>query len=253
MSRARTAIARRAGSLGSVAALLAGATVLLVVSSARPPRAAAAGSSDKAKRERLTRVLEALRKPKTIQADLHQVKKMHAFKTPQRARGRVTIVPPRHVRWVYDSPYQMVLVYDGKRASLSYPKLGRKQLIDLDRRPTMKSIFETMLFFLDASPNAIDKHFRVALLAARDPRTDGKSAKGADPRGRGGRATAVRLRLTPKSAKARALVKAVEASVDVARGVLTELTLFEPDGDNTRLRFENIRIDRPVDRAKLKP
>ena len=189
-----------------------------------PPPAAAPNLDD---------VLASLRKHRSVSATLVQKKHSKVFKRPQEARGRLLVVPPDKVRWEYTSPFRAVLVVNGRKASMAYPDLDRKQTFDLDREPEMRAVLSTTLFFLRTSPDEMRRQYQVTV-----------SRKGP---------AEVQLGLVPRSEKARAMVAEVQVGVNVARGVLSGLRLVEPDGDVTHLEFSGVVIDGPIDEGLLQP
>ena len=185
----------------------------------------AAGEDD----ARMAQTLGSLQKPARVVATFQQTKTLAAFDAPQVARGRLYVARPDKLRWAYEAPYRMVLVQRGDRVSMSYPDLKRKQAFDLAREPQMKAVFETILFFQRADPEAVAKRF--------DARLDG----------------AGHLVLHPRGDKAKLLLAQIDVWVDPARGVLTRLRLREPDGDVTDIAFTDIEVDAPIDDALLTP
>ena len=180
----------------------------------------------------LVEALTALQRPRSVVANLEQTKTMRAFKRPQIATGRLIVVPPRRVRWEYQSPYRAILVINGDKMSMEYPELGRKQVFDLSKDPAMKRVIDTILFFLEADANRVLERFEVTATRQEQHTV---------------------LALTPRSKTARGLVKRIEATVDRQRGVLTSLTIDEPDGDSTQLKLTNARTNEPVDETLLTP
>jgi len=181
----------------------------------------------------LAEALSRLQKPTSVSARLEQVKTMRAFKRPQVAKGRLLVVPPRQIRWEYESPYRAILVIAGDRMSMSYPDLGRKQVFDLKNDPSMKQVIDTMLFFMEADANKVHERFVVA------------AKKGGDGR--------ITLTLEPRSKQAAGFVAKIVAVVQLQAGVLESLTLTEPDGDSTRLTMSDIQTNQPVDKTLLVP
>ncbi len=178
---------------------------------------------------RMAATLTSLQKPARVVAAFEQTKTLAAFDAPQTARGRIFVARPDKLRWAYETPYRMVLVKRGARVSMSYPDLKRKQAFDLAREPHMKAVFDTILFFQRADPEAVARRF--------DARLEG----------------AGHLVLHPKGDKAKKLLTRIDVWVDATRGVLTRLQLREPDGDVTDIAFTNIQVDAPIDDALLTP
>lgn len=184
----------------------------------------------------LVEALASLQGPSSVVATLEQVKTMKAFKRPQRATGRLMVVPPRQVRWEYHAPYKAELVINGDSMSMNYPDLGRKQRFDLASDPAMKGVVDTILFFMEAKPERVMARFEVTARKLESP---------VGPR--------AELTLIPKSKSTRGFVASIRTTVDLTRGVMTSITLTEPDGDTTAITLTDIRINSVVDPALLRP
>jgi outer membrane lipoprotein-sorting protein len=184
----------------------------------------------------LVEALASLQQPTSVVATLKQVKTMKAFKRPQRATGRLMVVPPRQVRWEYHTPYKAELVINGDSMSMNYPDLGRKQRFDLASDPAMKGVVDTILFFMEAKPERVMARFEIT---ARKLESNGLSF--------------AELTLVPKSQTTRGFVASIRTTVDLKRGVLTSITLMEPDGDTTAITLTDIQINTAVNPVLLRP
>lgn len=174
-------------------------------------------------------LLAPLKAHKTVQATIVQTKTMKAFKRPQVARGRLLIRPPRQLRWEYTEPFKAILVLNGDDASMSWPDLDRKQRIDLKRDPQMRAVLDSILFFMEAAPDAVSKRFTVR-----------KSEAGT-------------IELVPRQEAARALLAFIVVAVDPQKQVLSRIELHEPDGDYTVIAFHDVVTNAPIDPKLLVP
>ena len=177
------------------------------------------------------RLLAALRQPTSVSAQFVQTKTMRAFVRPQQARGDVLMARPRRLRWRYATPYKMELLQDGDAVAMRYPDLQRTQRVNLADDPSMKSVFDTLLFFQDADAAAIDARFVVQVLDAG----------------------AGHLRLTPRSEGAEKLLAQVQVWIDPAVGAMRRVDLVEPDGDATRIEFTDVRVNVPAPEDAFRP
>ena len=190
---------------------------LAVALPAAPPPAAAPASR--------AELLAALQRPRSVRARFVQDKAHPAFKRPQRSVGRVELVRPDRLRFVYESPHQVEIQLDGERVQIHYPRAARTQTLDRREGGQLDAVFDTLTFFVDADPARLAAVYEVTVEA---PAT---------------------LVLVPRDRGVKEMIARVRAEVDVTRGVLRRVTLEQTDASVTTFTF----LDPEIDAAPLGP
>jgi outer membrane lipoprotein carrier protein len=172
----------------------------------------------------LTRLEEAGRKLKTMQARFAETKVLVLLDEKAEARGTVLLQVPGRFRWNYEPPQESVTVVKDGRFSRYLPRA--KQVL----RGPARGEADLLVGF---GPGAADlgKKYEVTLV--------GEEVVGSAP--------AWVLDLKPRPAQASsALFSGIRLWVDEARHVPVQTRLTEPTGDHTTIRFEEVRINAPL-------
>ncbi len=178
-----------------------------------------------------------------LTAHFEQARHTPLLKKPLVSSGRVLVKGSR-VRWTVEKPQPSVMVSSAKEIRIYYPQQKTVEVYDLDQR----------LGELAASPlprlALLVKHFAIEALAPGAPGAPGTlgAAEEGEPPARPG---LVRLRLLPADAGLRSHVAEVDVDLDPDLALAVGVTMIDPDGDRTIMRFSDIQLNRGLPDSAL--
>lgn len=166
------------------------------------------------------RVVERQRGLTTLRARFSQRKSSELLLEPAVSSGEFLFMAPDRVRWNYDTPRAMVVLFSGDTLTTYHPGDGVAQKVKI---PSKHRRFVRVL----AGTQPLDElegQFRMAL----------SDAGGSAP---------YRLTLTPTHSALSRKLSSVQLEVDRNLMLPVSVEYVEPDGDSTRYEFQSLEID----------
>jgi outer membrane lipoprotein carrier protein len=174
--------------------------------------------------ELVARIASRQREVQRLSARFVQERESALLLEPESSSGRFWYRAPDRVRWEYDSPRRMVVLFDGRTLSTYLP--GDRTL----ERVRVPSRQRKYLEFL-VGTRPLDELLGQFRIAVRDP----------------GGSAPFELRLEPVSRMVARHVDEIALTVDRELLLPVRVEYREADGDVTRYRFSHIRIDPEFD------
>jgi outer membrane lipoprotein carrier protein len=165
-------------------------------------------------------VVEQQAAVRSLRAEFVQLKESELLLEPVRSRGRFSYLAPDRVRWDYESPDTMVVVFDADTVTTYHPDRLRAEQVRIPRRHR-----KFVQALAGAQPlNELAAQFSVTMT---------------DP----GAPAPYRLELRPTHAALAARLDSVD--IDVDRGLLLPVVVeyHEADGDTTRYEFRDLELN----------
>jgi outer membrane lipoprotein carrier protein len=218
--------------VGIAAALLAAASVLALPATTNTAREDPLDLSAFEGGDRVTALIDGVvarqRSLRSLRADFVQEKRSALLLEPVHSSGEFAYLAPDRVRWDYQKPETMVVVFSDDNVTTYHPGQRRAERVRVSRR---------------------DRRF-VKVLAGRlplDELTSYFSISLADS----GASEPYRLRLTPNRGSLRKKLESLLVEVD--RELLLPVTVEynEADGDSTRYEFHRLELDPPFEDSRF--
>lgn len=159
----------------------------------------------------------------SLQSDFVQEKHLSVFEEVLTSRGRFLFARPDKLRWELTEPVAAGFVLTGDQGRRWHARTGRSEPFDLEREPVMKLVAEQLIAWAAADFERLRRQYRIQVLSAEP----------------------VVLRLEPQGAAGGFLDHLRVAFAPGDRHVAA-VEVHEKDGDSTRIRFENSRINAPL-------
>ncbi len=176
-----------------------------------------------------TEVLEELERLsagiETLSSDFIQEKYLAVFEEVMLSRGRFYFKQPDSLRWELTEPVATGFVLQGDEGRRWHQRTGSEEHFDIDREPIMKIVAEQLFAWAGADFSWLRQNYRIAV-------------EGRAP---------VRLRLEPLF-ETGGFLDHLQIQFAASGRHVQIVELHEADGDFTRLRFENTRINQPLTR-----
>ncbi len=156
----------------------------------------------------------------SLRADFVQLKDSDLLLEPVRSRGRFSYLAPDRVRWDYESPDTMVVLFDTDTVTTYHPERRHAEQLRIPRR---------------------HRRFVQALAGAQplDELAAQFSVTLSDPGG----SAPYRLRLRPTHAALASRLESVEIDVDRRLLLPVVVEYHEADGDTTRYEFRDLELN----------
>lgn len=168
----------------------------------------------------VARIARRQRAVESLSARFVQERESSLLLEPETSRGRFWYRAPDLVRWEYERPRRMVVLFDGRTLSTYLPG---DHTLERVRVPSRQRKY--LEFLVGTRP--LDELMGQFRIAVRDP-------GGSDP---------FELRLEPVSRMVARHVGEIALTVDRKLLLSVKVEYREADGDVTRYRFSDIRID----------
>ena len=170
-----------------------------------------------------------MRKIHSIQADFTQEKDLKILKTPLISKGIFLFQAPDMVRWEYKSPLRVVsLVHEGTVKRYVFTD-SKKWVADSSGSvQAIRMVMQRIIGWLTGRFGQ-DDVFMARLI-------DGPP---------------VTVILTPKNKGMAKVISKVEMIFSATPGVLNELDIHEGPNTLTRIRFEDVKLNKPIPAAKF--
>ncbi|MCO4747474.1 MAG: outer membrane lipoprotein carrier protein LolA [Proteobacteria bacterium] len=167
-------------------------------------------------------VFAALSSPTTVQTTFTQTQHRAVLARPLESKGRLVFARPDRLRWQIDAPTRAVFVMDGTTFTTAMPDLGITEEISLAAHPEYLGLVHGLTVWLQADADLVAKNYDASW-------DDG------------------RLVLVPKTDDLSRWVSRFVLSLSEDHRSVTEVELFEADGDRVVLVFSEVRLGADVD------
>ena len=172
-------------------------------------------------RERLAVIHQGTR---SVQGDFEQEKRLSMFDRTFVSKGVFAVKQPGKIHWAYQEPSAFGFASDGELVRRWNEHSGMSAPAPLARDPILSVIVDQMLAWSTMDAGKLEASFTLAVLETA-PLT---------------------LELLPRARQLAAVLQRVQITFDQGDTHLQEIVLFEPDGDTTRIRFLNVRVNEDV-------
>lgn len=172
----------------------------------------------------LRRIQEAAAEVRTIQADFQQVKHLAVFQTDMLTKGRMLLEKPDKLRWEYLEPSASGFMVNGADAIRWNELVREPERFSIDDDMAAKIVAEQLLAWASVDLERLRGNFSITVEQAEPPV----------------------LRLLPRSEQLREFLEHIQISFAADARVVRQVVIQEKDGDDTKLYFENVRINEPL-------
>lgn len=160
----------------------------------------------------------------TVSGSFVQEKNLAMFEQILISRGTFAIAKPGKIHWAYQEPTAFGFASDGKQIRRWNEQSGISKSSPLKLDPILSVIVDQMLAWSTMDTRALERHFSLALAA------DGP----------------VILDLEPRAGQIRGLINRVRISLAPDGAHIQEIKVFEHDGDETRIHFDNVVLNQEL-------
>ncbi|MBT3191330.1 MAG: outer membrane lipoprotein carrier protein LolA [Verrucomicrobia bacterium] len=175
----------------------------------------------------LARFAEAFVQVGTVVSEFEQDRHMALLSDPLRSSGVIVFEKPNRLRWDTVSPYQSMLIADGKDV-VQFEKMGESwKKLKIGYAAAMGEVMESLSMVWGGDLSGQKDHYRLAAKETPAPV----------------------LTLTPRDAGMRKVISAVELHFKSDLSAATRVVLKEPGGDFTAIRFVTQHINTPLPAA----
>lgn len=164
----------------------------------------------------LAALRESLRHTLTLSAQFEQTRHLRALQDALVTTGHVYYRRGGELRWHTDPPAESDLVLEGATATLRMPGMASALVFDLSSDPGIGKVFETLRAVLEADLERLTPLFDVAII----------------------RSQPLSVSLKPRTAALARALQAIRIDFDV-HFRLVDISLSEPDGDSTDIKFHD--------------
>lgn len=160
----------------------------------------------------------------TVSGSFTQEKRLALFEQILVSRGTFAIAKPKKIHWAYQEPTAFGFASDGVQVRRWNEQFGMSKPMPLGLDPVLSMIVEQMLAWSTMDTHALESFFSLSLADA-DPIT---------------------LHLEPKTSQVAEIIKQVRITFASDGTHIQEIRIMELDDDETRIRFENVRINQEL-------
>lgn len=158
---------------------------------------------------------------RSLQADFVQEKHLALFSQPVLFNGIFVLVKPDRLRWEFVAPVPSVLILNKEKA-IRCNDQAAPETINLSSDPIMKGVADQLWLWLGGGYDQLKEQYSIT-----------KTAE-------------LSLSIQPRDEKTAGFIDHVEISFEDTTLLPAEVTIFEPGGDKTIIRFINNRINPDV-------
>ncbi|HHQ47556.1 MAG TPA: outer membrane lipoprotein carrier protein LolA [Acidobacteria bacterium] len=197
--------------------------VAVAVAASRPTMAAQPAPGGDGVHELIARISAAQRAVHSLKARFRQEKRSAMLLEPAVSTGSFVYLAPDRIRWQYDTPDPMVVVFDGRVLTTWDPSLHHLDRVHVSAR--QKRLMEALA---GTRPlEGLVSHFRIVLVKtpADQPWV---------------------LRLEPTERRLKKKIRRIELHVDRKLDLPVAVVSVEADGDSTSYSFSHIEVNPPV-------
>ncbi|MFP4169381.1 MAG: LolA family protein [Desulfonatronovibrionaceae bacterium] len=160
------------------------------------------------------------REIKTISSRFVQKKDLSMFENTLRSKGRFYFRDPDCLRWEYTAPYEQGFALC-KKKGVKWDEISGEQKISTTGNPMWEILSEQLIAWSRLDMARLQKNYRIQV-KKKDPLV---------------------LTLVPKAETMRNAISELVIRMSRQKGVIQEITFFEPDGDRTRIEFNSTQTN----------
>ena len=160
----------------------------------------------------------------TLSSDFIQEKHLSMLNNVLIFKGRFYYKRNKQMRWALTEPNESGFSVNGKKVKRWDAKSGSKQTFDVHQVPFIKVFSEQVFAWAKADFKWLQKRYRIEIISVSP--TD--------------------LKLFPRSSREKEYVDHLRIAFARDAGYVSAVEVHEPDGDFTRIRFLNTRVNEPL-------
>jgi len=160
----------------------------------------------------------------TVSSDFIQEKHLSMLNKILISKGRFYYKRDERLRWALTEPVASGFSVSGNKAKRWDEKSGNTQTFEVHQVPFVKVFTDQVFAWAKADFGWLQKRYRIEIISARP----------AD------------LELFPRSSREKEFVDHLRIAFTPDAGHVSVVEVHEPDGDFTRIRFLNTRINEPL-------
>jgi outer membrane lipoprotein-sorting protein len=160
----------------------------------------------------------------TLSSDFVQEKHLSMFKTVLISKGHFYFGKPDRLRWELTEPVASGFVLKGENGRRWHERTGRTESFRISEEPVMKLVSDQLFAWARADFNWLGREYRISVL------TEAPAA----------------LRLEPRSAATAGFLHHLLINFSADGRYVKSVEVHEKDGDFTRIRFVNTRVNKPL-------
>ena len=188
--------------------------------------ATAATLSGAREKEVLAELNSAASAMRTMQCDFVQTKYLSLLSDKMVSEGRMSYQRPDKLRWEYVKPYSYLSVFNGTKVYVGNEQ--RRDVIDTNSNKIFKEVARIMMNTVTGK-------------ALSSP-TDFTTTVSETP-------SAWEVTLVPRKKELRGMFTKIELTFDRSKRMISEIKLYEKNGDHTDISLRNIIVDKAVDES----
>lgn len=169
-------------------------------------------------------ILDSLKKEaekiQTISSKFIQKKHLAMFEKTLRSQGKFYYQSPDCLRWEYTSPYEQGFALCGE-SGLEWNEISGEKEINTAGNPLWRTLAEQLIAWSRLDVDRLRGKYEIAV-REKSPLV---------------------LELVPRTEAMRGVISRLVLHMAEKRGVIREISFFEPDGDNTRIEFKDTQTN----------
>ncbi|MGM0610980.1 MAG: outer membrane lipoprotein carrier protein LolA [Thermodesulfobacteriota bacterium] len=159
-------------------------------------------------------------KVKTISSRFVQEKHLSVFDKKLESRGKFYFRNPDCLRWEYTAPYEQGFALCGD-SGMQWDEISGEKEINAAGNPLWDTLSEQLIAWSRLDIDRLQEKYDISV-REKDPLV---------------------LKLIPKTESMRGVISRLIIHMSEKKGVIKKIIFFEPDGDNTRIEFEDTQIN----------
>lgn len=188
--------------------------------------ATAATLSGAREKEVLAELNSAASAMRTMQCDFVQTKYLSLLSDKMVSEGRMSYQRPDKLRWEYVKPYSYLSVFNGTKVYVGNEQ--RRDVIDTNSNKIFKEVARIMMNTVTGKALSSPADFTTTV--SETP-------------------SAWEVTLVPRKKELRGMFTKIELTFDRSKRMISEIKLYEKNGDHTDISLRNIIVDKAVDES----
>lgn len=176
----------------------------------------------------ISRINTAASEIKTMTCSFTQTKNLSILNDKMVSHGKMLYSQPDKLRWEYTNPYQYLFIFNGSKIYIG--NKSRKDVIDTNSNKVFKEVARIMMSTVTGKALSSTSEFTISV---------------ADERG------AYVVTMLPKKKEIRQMFSRIELVFDKTGSMISEINIFEKNGDSTNIKITNISTNKAVDESNF--
>lgn len=161
---------------------------------------------------------------KTLSSDFVQEKHLSILDNMVTSKGRFYYKRDKRLRWELTEPEVLGFTVNGKRAKRWKNNIKLRQTFEIHKAPAIKAFTDQLFTWVNPDIKQIQKRYRIQVI-------------GDNP---------IDLKLFPNSTQEKKHIDHLRLTFAADAIYVSAVEVHEPDGDYTRIRFMNMKINEPL-------